>query len=331
MKKVSFTICVCTAVIFLVIGTVRCGGGGGGGGDGGNETGGGGSVTITDPGSSGYSTVCNSVLLSGEAFISPTWSGCCSGSAETLTGVTVTWTNETTGESGKASQYVRICSFFFTPYLCEHTWMATIPLALGDNRITVVAADPSNRTGQDTITIYKPTPSYSITGKVANQNGVGMPGIKVTVENAGTATSLYAYTGRDGTYSFDCMESGSFKLTPASAISYAFWPSDRTFIVSGSDVTGQDFSVEAYFISGRATYANGVPIQDYVFRLTGGNTSAGNTTDSGGSYIFLVPNGTYTIEPSGWAFSLGSPLSFWPTSRTVTVDHADVPGQDFMN
>src|SRR5713101_7769152 len=150
----------------------------------------GGFVTITAPTSEPRaSTVCNSVFLAGSAFISPTWSGG-SGSAEEITGVTVYWRNETTGNSGNASQTVSWCELLGYPYPCDHTWSATVPLALGENLITVTASDPSGRTGQGSITVSKPVPSYSVSGRVVNQRGAGLwgygdSGIKVVLAGGG--------------------------------------------------------------------------------------------------------------------------------------------------
>ena len=311
----------------LTVGQVSCGGDSGKEGD--NDNSGTGFITITEPPSLGYSTVCNTIPISGDAFISPTWWSCCSGSTEIVTGVTVTWVNETTGESGKAYQAVKLCSFLSPPYPCEHTWSATIPLVLGENIIKVTAIDPSNLTGHDTITVFKSAPSYSVTGKVINQDGVGMSGIKVTLES--TDTSCHSYTSNDGMYVFNCIENGSYKLTPSSTSGYTFLTPDKPVLVDDSDVTGQDFMLEAFFIAGKATYTSGIPISGYVFTLTGLNISASHTTDSSGSYIFWVPNGTYTVAPLGWGYLPDTALSFRPTRRTVTVNDAHVNGQDFEN
>src|SRR6266849_4086810 len=84
-----------------------------------HSDGGGGFVSITVPTSEPrHSTTCNSVLLEGSAFISTTTSGG-SGSAEEITGVSVTWRNETTGSMGKASQTVTLCEFLGYPYPCD--------------------------------------------------------------------------------------------------------------------------------------------------------------------------------------------------------------------
>jgi N-acetylneuraminic acid mutarotase len=65
------------------------------------------------------------------------------------------WTNAATGQSGQASQYVGICWFLWTPYLCNHSWSASIPVVEGNNRITVTASDPSGNIGTASITISR--------------------------------------------------------------------------------------------------------------------------------------------------------------------------------
>src|SRR5438309_2493103 len=104
-------------------------------------------VTITSPSSEPtYSTVCNSVVLSGAVSVY-------SGDTEALGGITVTWSNQTTGTSGLASATLEWCDFLGYPYVCGLHWKATVPLAVGDNLITVTATDASNRTGHRSITI----------------------------------------------------------------------------------------------------------------------------------------------------------------------------------
>src|SRR5438309_3324693 len=280
-------------------------------------------VTITSPSSEpSYSTICNSVRLSGSISVT-------SGASEELADVTVTWSNPTTGTSGPASSTLEWCDFFGYSYVCGHHWWATVPLALGDNLITVSASGPPGRTGHRSMTVHKPGPSYSVSGKALSHNGVGLwgsdaSGIKIAL--AGGATATYTYTDGDGSYSLSCIVNGSYALTPSSSIDYSFSPPDRTVTVSDADVTGQDFSAEAYLLSGRVTYPGGLGVMWVRITLTGTNSSATYLTERDGAYLFLVPNGTYTVEPS---YCLLGCSSFMPVSRTVTVSSADVTGQDF--
>jgi len=281
-------------------------------------------VTITSPSSEPtYSTVCNSVFLSGAASVY-------SGDADALGGITVTWSNQTTGTSGLASSTLEWCDFLGYPYVCGLHWTATVPLAVGDNLITVTATDPSNRTGHRSMTVSKPILSYSVSGKAVSEHGIGLwgygeSGIKIALAGAGTST--YQYTEQDGSYSFSCVVNGSYNLTLSSPINYTFSPVDRPVTVTDADVTGQDFSAEAYLISGQVTltYSDPFGVTWVQITLTGANSSATYSTGSAGGYSFLVPNGTYTVEPH-CVFGCSS---FTPANRTVTIDHGDVLRQDF--
>jgi N-acetylneuraminic acid mutarotase len=132
-------------------------------------------ITIEDPSASSYATESESAYISGEAFISPTHSGCCSGSASD-TGVTVTYANADTGISGSASQRAEYC-WFFGQRLCGHSWSATVALRMGDNTITVSASDGYNR-GRDSIRITRireaTLPAVSSTTPDNNATGVSI-------------------------------------------------------------------------------------------------------------------------------------------------------------
>ncbi|MGA1865500.1 MAG: carboxypeptidase-like regulatory domain-containing protein [bacterium] len=315
----------------LILVIIGCGGDGTGGGSDGEDYSGGGWVTIEDPTTEPtISTNCDHIYIGGEAFISPTWYRCCSGSAED-TGVTVTWRNITSGESGNADQSVDICYFFGSPYLCNHRWGATVPLALGENQITVSASDPSGVSGHSSITVSKPEASFSINGRVTNTLDIGLwnsgiSGFKLTL--TGTDQNTSVFTNRYGSYSFSCVQNGSYTITPSSTINFIFTPANRSVTVSDADVTSQDFVTEAYFISGSVTSTTGIGISGIQVSLAGTNASATYFTDPNAYYIFAVPNGSYTITPS-YCDWLGC-YSITPAARDVIVDYADVTGQDFV-
>lgn len=331
MKKVQYIspiiFCVFLMITFF---TISCGGGGGGGGSSGTSDLG--FVTITDPTSDSKTTTdCNEIYLSGDAFISKTWSRCCLYSAED-TGVTVTWENKTSGASGRTEQSVDYCGFLGHYYLCDHTWSVTIPLVLGDNNITITASDPGGVTGHDYITVKKPVLSYSISGKVTNTSGLAIwnlwnplySGVRLTLQ--GTQSTFYAYTDKDGNYSCSCFINDSYTITPSSNINFTFTPLSRNVTVSNADVTNQDFVTEAYFISGQIKNAAGAGVLSAIVSLSGATSLVYLTDYSGGYYNFAVPNGSYTITVS----CIFSPCTFTPNSRNITVNNADVTGQDFV-
>lgn len=152
-----------------------CGGGGGGDSGTGGDTGnvGAGWIRIDHTTAPGGTTTSDSVYLSGEAFVSPTWFACCSGSAETISGVTVTWLNETTGQSGKASQRVIVNYVFFL--LLDHLWDASIELVDGANQITLTATDPSGNTGRVSTTITRVPAPPSVIATVPAGGAANIP------------------------------------------------------------------------------------------------------------------------------------------------------------
>lgn len=113
-------------------------------------------VTITGN-NAGLTNSTNSVTvtLSGDAFISPTYYRCCTGSA-TDTGVTVSWMNATTGVSGTAIQTPTYFSLFGgVGSITGQTWQATIDLVMGNNDITITATDPAGNLGRATATVKR--------------------------------------------------------------------------------------------------------------------------------------------------------------------------------
>jgi len=207
--------------------------------------------------------------------------------------------------------------------------------------------------------------TYSISGTVT---GAGT-GVTVALNGASTATTTtdadgsYSFTGlTSGNYSFTGLTNGSYTITP-SKTGYGFSPVNRGVTINGANVTGQNFTgtaVVTYSISGTVTGAGtGVTVA-----LNGAST-ASTTTDASGNYSFTgLTSGSYTITPSktGYGFSpvnrytitpslswtynsIFSPANrytitpslswtynsiFSPANRGVTINGANVTGQDFM-
>ena len=280
-------------------------------------------VSITAP-DHNYATYCDNVFLSGQAFISSRYSGCCSGSASD-TGVTVTWTNSTTGQTGTAYHSVSTCYLFGTPYLCNHSWSASVLLAFGSNIIRIVASDPSGARGEQTITVQRPGIGFSMVGKTVTTEGRAL--FPVTLNFSGPVSGS-ASSDINGNFSITCLPDGVYNVAPSSYL-YVFTPSSRTVVVSGSDITGQDFVTEAYFVSGRITSATGIGISaDVVNFEKDGAAFAIDLTDSSGNYSLAVPNGTYTLIPKDPWFVT---TTFSPVQAAVVVNGADVSGQDFLS
>src|SRR5262249_60653523 len=91
---------------------------------------------------------------------------------------------------------------------------------------------------------------------------------------------------------------------------------NRTVVVAGADVTGQDFTTPAWVISGTVTFqSSGTPAAFVTVGLSGSGSTASYFTQNDGKFSFLVPNGTYTITPN----DLSPTTVFTTGSRTVTV------------
>ncbi|GAB4439058.1 MAG: hypothetical protein OHK0040_10540 [bacterium] len=277
-------------------------------------------VTIENIHDDSFTTNCNSIYLSGKAFISPNWSRCCSSNAED-TGVAVKWENQTTGISGTAIQKVEICYFLGAPYLCNHTYSCDIPLNIGNNHIKIVAIDKSGLKGEKTIFVNKPVYSYSISGKITNtvEKGLwnyGQDGFKL--ELIGTET-FSAYTDKNGEYKFSCIPEGTYKIIPSSPLDFVFIPTERT-ITLYQDLSNQNFSSDAHFVQGFVkNQLNGiagvkVTLEDSKNKIT-------SYTDSYGSYYFTVPKGSYLITPS-YCY-LDQCYTFEPHSISITINDND--------
>jgi hypothetical protein len=234
--------------------------------------------------------------------------------------VTVSWRNLTTGASGPASQRVRTC-WALTPYLCDHTWSADIPLALGTNEITVTAEDPDRRIGSATVLIDHPETSYAVSGIVATEAGHGLAfhETKLELDLSDGSVSTKTVTGTGGGYRFTCVRNGAYTLTPVSPIAYVFSPSELNPTVAGADVSNQNFTTEAYFLSG--TVPTGILVE-----VSGTGTSSTHWAEVDGTYRIALPNGSYTVR----AFDPFDIVTIEPSDRIVTIAGDDVAGPDFV-
>lgn len=157
--------------------------------------------------------------------------------------------------------------------------------------------------------------NYSISGKVASGN-TGLAGVTISTG------SYSATTLSDGSFTITNVPNGSYTLTPTLS-GYGFSPANVQVTVNNANVTGQNFTATqvaaTYSISGKVTSGSA--------GLSGVTVSVGNysaTSQADGTYtINNVPNGSYTLVPSlsGYTFS--------PASSAVTVNNANVTGQNF--
>lgn len=78
-------------------------------------------------------------------------------------------------------------------------------------------------------------PTYSISGYVRNQEGIGMEGVTISISGNGTVT-----TDSEGYYEKSGLIAGTYTLIPSKP-GYTFFPSSYTVTV-GPDAFGRDFS-----------------------------------------------------------------------------------------
>ncbi|MBX3712525.1 MAG: proprotein convertase P-domain-containing protein [Lysobacter sp.] len=159
--------------------------------------------------------------------------------------------------------------------------------------------------------------TYSISGTIATSGGAGISG--VSVSNGSTSVT----TNASGQYTFSGLANGSYTLTP-SLSGYTFSPTSLAVTVNGANVSGQNFTGTAaattFSVSGTITTSAGAAISGVS--VSNGSTSV--TTNASGQFTFAsLANGTYTLTPSlsGYTFS--------PVTRSVTVNGANVTGQNF--
>lgn len=159
---------------------------------------------------------------------------------------------------------------------------------------------------------------HKVSGRVSNSNGTAISGVTVQLD-AGGPTML---TNSAGYFTFTNVADGTHTLTPSKS-GLAFTPISRTVNVSGADISGQNFiGSTGHKVSGRIATSSGVAISGVTVQLDSGPTV---TTNSAGYYTFTnVADGSHTLTPSK------SGMTFTPTNRTVTVNGADVSGQNFV-
>jgi len=158
--------------------------------------------------------------------------------------------------------------------------------------------------------------SYTISGTVTYK-GTGLAGVTVT---AGTSSAI---TGSGGAYTLPGVVNGAYTVTP-SLSPYTFTPASRPVTVSGSNVTGVNFAVATYTITGTVTL-NGAAFSGVAVSASGPVTASATTTSTGAYTLSNLIVGSYTVTPSksGYAFA--------PASSPVTITAANVTGVNFSS
>ena len=161
--------------------------------------------------------------------------------------------------------------------------------------------------------IYATTTTHTLGGVIS---GPGAAGATVVLSGTASATTT---TDAFGNYSFSGLADGTYTVTP-SATGFSFNPGSQTITISGAHNLGVNFatSQRTFVVSGTVSGGSGISV------ARTGPTTATATADAGGNYSFpAVPNGSYTVTPSGPGFSVG------PASQSITVSGANVGNVNF--
>jgi hypothetical protein len=167
--------------------------------------------------------------------------------------------------------------------------------------------------------------SFTVSGRVANHAGTGIPNVQVK-RVAGPST-VSVFTDAGGNYRFTDVRSGSYVLSPVltpAMTGMSFTPASTNLTVGTANVTNQNF-IGMFSVGGRIATSANVGISGVLVRLDNGSTSTTVLTDASGNYKFVnVRSGTYSILPtkSGQTFS--------PAIRSgVVVSTLNIGNQSF--
>jgi len=155
------------------------------------------------------------------------------------------------------------------------------------------------------------TQVWVIDGVINDSSGAGLVGVTVALSGDGTGTTT---TAADGTYSFAGLTDGTYTLTPT-LLGSTFSPTSVNVTISGDDETASTMT-QVWAVDGVINDSAGDGLDGVTVSLTGDATDS-VVTSGGGTYTFMVPDGSYTVTPT----LLGS--TFSPTSANVTVSGAD--------
>ena len=236
-----------------------------------------------------------------------------------IAGVTITLSGAATGSTTTDAQGNYTLSglsdgnYTVTPSLVSYTFSPV------SRNVTV---NNANVTGQN----FTGTPpvTYSISGTIRTPSFVPVAGVTVTL--TGDANAI-AITNAGGVYTFTGLATGihTYTVTPSLA-PYTFSPANRIVNMNNANVTGQNFTGTppvTYSISGTIRTRFFQPVAGVTVTLTGA-ANATATTNANGFYTFTgLANGIYKVTPTQTG------RTFTPANRTVTVNNANVTGQNF--
>ena len=214
----------------------------------------------------------------------------------------------TSGGMGIDGARVNLSGSLSTVTLTDSDGYYSFRLQPGDYTVTLTHGlynfTPASRTfnnlSQNEQGLFTAEPkTFSVGGRVVQQNAQPLGGVTVTLSGAQSATTT---TASDGTYWFAVKAGGTYTLTP-SLPGYLFGaypsgqPSHTFSAIDGNravDFTGRYTQT----VRGRITTPDGAGLGGVAINLSGAQTRA-TTTDAGGNYSFILPvSQNYTLTPS---------------------------------
>jgi hypothetical protein len=186
---------------------------------------------------------------------------------------------------------------------------------------------------QDFVAVHQ---GYCVSGRVLSANTTGLADALITLTpltSTSILPSITVRTGADGAYRVCNLVDGLMYRITAAKAGFDFRPTERTVVISGNDLNGQDFvAVEkTYCVSGRVLSSNlegigGIEIRAWPLLSSSVRPGAvlSTRTDTQGYYSFCnMQPGQYSIQP------VSASLSFVPETSTVSIITENVTNVDF--
>ena len=163
------------------------------------------------------------------------------------------------------------------------------------------------------------TNGLGISGTISPATGGS--GTTVTLTGAGTGT---ATADSAGNFTFSGLPNGTYSLTPTHA-GYVFNPNSQNVTLSGSNVTGVNFTdaVQTFSISGTILPLAGASGASVTLSGTANTTTTANA--AGGFTFTGLLSGSYTVTPTNTGYT------FNPPSQSVSVGTTNITGVNFTD
>lgn len=178
------------------------------------------------------------------------------------------------------------------PDAAAHFYWSNLLLACGEHQQCIDA----QRLALSQYLGSAPAATFSISGRVTNENGEGLSGTTITLSGS---QSVVTQTGAHGEYSFERLPTSGVYTIAANRVNYTIALPTKTITTPSGDKT-VDFAaaINHYQLAGRALNSLGQGIANATVTLSGSQTGS-TLTDSAGHYVFTVPaEGSYTITPA---------------------------------